>query len=248
MEKKWRSAAARRLKELAGTTTVEAATIEIGRRLTEGQSSPPITLDAIFPHVDIQRCYADDELSYAGELRPAEDGYEIAYCASESPTRRRFTIAHEIAHAVFERTGPHCPRRGRELEQICNLIASQILIPDDSLRKTVTYPLSLCQLSGLAARYETSLTSMVIRCAADFSLVAVEEENDELTWFNCPITADLVTPRVQLQKLTRLAENDATGSRRCRMELRRGVRDSIMEWTATGEDRRIFVFCEVRSG
>jgi hypothetical protein len=240
---KWKSAAARRIKSLAGKDTVEAAAIEIGRRLTDGQPLPPTNLYAIFPRLAIQDCYADPELRTAGELRKVADGFEIAYCGRDSVARRRFTIAHEIAHAVFERTGPHCPRKGRELERICDMIAGEILVPYDSLSSLDRRGLELDALSQLANKYQTSLTSMTIRCANRFGLMAAQIEFGEVVWCVCPRGAGVVRPRAQIQRLAKLCGTKQTGETRCIVELRRSQSLRTMQWTTIGcADRRLFIF------
>lgn len=245
MRSRWKSAAARRIRELTGKATVEAAAAEIARRLTEGQECPPINLEAIFPRLAIQRAFADPKMAIAGELRRADDGFEIAYSPSDTLVRRRFTIAHEIAHAVFERTGPRCPRRGRELEKICNMIASEILVPESSLASTVGHrPLNFRELARLADTYGISLTALVLRCASRFSLIAAETMWDEITWFHCPSGVGLVAPRAQLQRLAKSTGSLSKGTQACSLELRGSDLAKTMEWTTTGEGRKLFVLSD----
>lgn len=244
MKNKWKSAAARRIRELTGKSTVEAATVEIGRRLTDGQKVPPIDLEAILPRVGVHRAFPDPKMTIAGELRKVEGGLEIAYSQSDSSTRRRFTVAHEIAHAVFERTGPHCPRRGQELERICNLIASEILVPQHSLTELAKHPLNLKEISRLAAVYRTSLTSMMVRCAQQFGLIGAETVCDEITWIQCPPTANVIAPRAQLQRLTALSCDKPVGRQPCTFDIRGSALDMTMEWVTTGDSRKLFVFSD----
>ena len=245
---KWRSAAARRIKEFAGKETVEAAVVEIAHRLTEGQVLPPTNLDAILPRLSIRRCYVDESLLTAGELRRVLDGFEIAICKTDAGQRRRFTIAHEMAHALFERTGPYCPRRGRELEKLCDMVAAQILMPDHSLRRAVSRTPSLSELKRLSTEYETSLTSMAIRCCKLFGFIAVQTELSEVVWWSCPPGLGLVRPKVQMQKLAALSGGRSHGELQCSIEIRRSTLPKIMSWTTTGvAERRLFVFSDPAS-
>jgi len=240
----WKSAAARRIKDLAAEDSVEAAVIEIGRRLTDGQALPPTNLHTIFPRLAIQDCYPDQQLRTAGELRKVVDGFEIAYCGTDSLARRRFTIAHEIAHAVFERTGPHCPRKGRELERICDMIAGEILVPYDSLNSLDGRRLDLDALSDLADTYQTSLTSMAIRCAKRFGMMAAQIEFGEVIWCVCPRAGGVVRPRTQIKRLASLCGERRAGEFRCTVELRRSQVVKTMQWTTIGcADRQLFIFC-----
>ncbi len=238
----WRSAAARRIKELTKTKSVDAAAIEIGRRLTEGQRLPPTNLAMIFPRVNIHSCYPDPDLMIAGELRKADDGLEIAYSESETVTRQRFTIAHEIAHAVFERTGSHCPRRGSELEKLCDMIASQILVPQSTLSAEVRSQITLSEIRRLAKRFETSLTMMAIRCASQFPMLCAQAEGGEILWQAGTKQIGLQRPMSQLKRLLQLIEEDATGHKPCSLDLINGLTlEGTLEWQATGDERLLLL-------
>ncbi len=226
----------------ADRKTVPSAVVEIARRLTEGQKLPPTDLEAIFPRVDILECHADPDMLTAGELRQAEGGFEIAYNQSESENRQRFTIAHEIAHAVMERTGPHCPRRGRELERICDLIAGQILVPEEALAATVKSPLNLTEISRLARLFKSSLTMTAIRCAQQYRVACAQVEHDEIVWFAGTNNFGLRRPAGQLKKLLAIAEHANDGRTTCTFDLDAEPSSELnVEWRATGNERKLFV-------
>jgi len=236
---KWNSAAARRIKELANSKTVELAAIEIGRRLTEGQQLPPTDLEPIFPRVGIVKSYADPTLLVAGELRQGEDGFEVAFTDTDSEPRRRFTIAHEISHAVIERTGPHCPRRGKELEKICDMIASQILVPRHVLLRVACLPMRLKEVERLARVFNVSLTMMAIRCAGEFSMVCGQLEYDELQWCTTGSSLGISRPKVQLKKLLAKTESQRSGDEPFTFESNGRQVEGRFEWVATGSDRKL---------
>lgn len=226
----------------ADRKTVSSAVVEIARRLTEGQQLPPTDLEAIFPRVGILECRADPDLMTAGELRQAEGGYEIAYNQSESENRRRFTIAHEIAHAVMERTGPHCPRRGRELERICDLIAGQILVPEEVLATIAKAPMNLAEIGRLSRLFNSSLTMTAIRCTQQYFVACALIESDELAWFAGTNNFDLLRPSGQLKKLLQVSNYVNDGSAKCSFDLEKGRSCELnVEWTATGNERNLFV-------
>ena len=161
--RKWRSAAARRICRFVGAPTVEKAITELGHRLLNGVRTRPTDLEAIFPRVGVEACIIDRTMLMSGELRRCADGLLIALSSHESSNRRRFTIAHEIGHAVFEKTGPYVPRRGHELEEICDRIAVELLIPEWELRTTVRTPITIGQLSRTAELFQASLTMTALR-------------------------------------------------------------------------------------
>ena len=129
-KRRWTSAAARRIvTESRSATTVEEAVYVVASRLLEGVPCPPTDLDVLKERVNVTAVEPMARFPMSGELRKGANGLVIVYSSSLSPGRRRFTIAHELGHAVFEGTGPNCPRFGRELEEICNLLAAEFLMP-----------------------------------------------------------------------------------------------------------------------
>src|SRR6266436_7418175 len=114
-QRHWKSAAARRIAELAGNPpNLEEAVTIIADRLLEGISCPPTDLEALKTRLNVKEFESVTGLPIAGELRRDGDTFKIVYATSLSRGRRRFTIAHELSHAVFETTGAKCPRFGRE--------------------------------------------------------------------------------------------------------------------------------------
>jgi len=219
MQKSWRSAAARRVCELTGQKSVELATAEIGRRLTDGMTTAPIELEQIFPRLDIVACNADPELCIAGELRTAALGLEIVYSESQSEARRRFTIAHEMAHAMIERTGRYCPRRGAELERICDMVAGQILVPTLILHRYSTQHPNLEQISRMAKEFNVSLTMMAIRCAKELGTVVFQAEESRVAWFAGTEGTSILRPKSQFRRISILTQDRTDNSSILKVEL-----------------------------
>src|SRR5580698_50481 len=119
----WTSAAARRIISAAGGhCTVEEAVVQVVGVLRQDAEGDPVSLEKVAEQLGIISIESDD-IAVSGELRRDGDSLRIAYASGLSTPRRRFTIAHELGHAFFERSGPGCPRRGKELERICDLFA-----------------------------------------------------------------------------------------------------------------------------
>jgi len=182
-QKRWTSAAARRLLGLAGNPpTVEKAAEVVATRLLEGVRCPPTDLEALRPRLNVSEYEPIDGLPISGELRKDGDGFKIVYSASLQPGRRRFTIAHELAHAVFETTGPNCPRYGNELERICNMLASELLMPRRILVEHVGSSIHPGRIYDLARVFETSLMATALRCHQVFGISIFQVENACLVW------------------------------------------------------------------
>jgi hypothetical protein len=177
-----RSAAARRLLEMAGNPAkVEDAIRIVADRFLEGVSCPPTDLDSIRQRLNIFAIDSED-LPFSGELRKENGGLRIVCSKYLSPTRRRFTIAHEIGHAILETTGPHCPRVGFELEKICNQLASELLMPKHLFVESVNSELSIEKIFSLARAFGTSISATSIRCAELFGISAFGTEGKVVSW------------------------------------------------------------------
>jgi hypothetical protein len=158
----WTSAAARRMLEAAGgQSNLEEAVVTVVSRLRDGLSGPPTDLKAVADRLGVDGWKAD-HLPVAGELRREADGLRIAYSTGLSAGRRRFTIAHELGHAFFERSGPNCPRSGAELERICDLFATELLMPHSQALPLFAqrHPRAIIES---ARQFEVSLTAAMYR-------------------------------------------------------------------------------------
>lgn len=93
------------------------------------------------------------------------------------PTRRRFTIAHEIGHFILPEHGQdecYCKssaieswkaRTIRKQEYEANRFASEILLPAKMLYPVVNEKdLTMVRVKSLAQRFNTSLTATTVKC------------------------------------------------------------------------------------
>src|SRR5258708_22623257 len=108
---------------------------------------------------------------FRDSLNGGPSGFSIAVNATHSAVRKRFTIAHEIAHFVLHRailengdlTDDAMYRSGlssRE-ETAANQLAAQILMPMPLIQSLVDAGLN--DVQSLAARFQVSQTAMKIR-------------------------------------------------------------------------------------
>lgn len=158
----WTSAAARRIVAAAGGNhTVERSVVEVVTRLRAGTHGPPTDLRAVADRLWVQS-WRPEPLHVAGELRRNGQGLMIAYASGLPPGRRRFTIAHELGHAFFEQTGRNSPRRGAELERICDLFAVELLMPEQ-LTKNCLRSAEPRSVFDIASRFEVSISAAMYR-------------------------------------------------------------------------------------
>ena len=183
-KKRWTSAAARRIIEQSpSATTVEDAVRDTATRLLAGVSCPPTDLDALKDRLNVTSVQAMQRLPVSGELRKRDDGLVVVYSSSLSAPRRRFTIAHELGHAVFEGTGPNAPRYGRELERICDLLAAEFLMPHDIfVARAGKESLHPGQVLKLAGAFGTSVMSTALRCQQLLGISVFQVEDARVSW------------------------------------------------------------------
>jgi IrrE N-terminal-like domain len=161
----WRSAAASRLLILAnGTSTVEEAIEQLALRHLDGVKCPPTDLESVGSKLRINAFEAAD-IPGSGELRRDGDGFRILYSTYLSVERRRFTIAHELAHALLEQTGSRAPRRGKELERLCDMFAAELLMPKSVFLEMARGEVSTERIIDIARQFRTSVTATGLRYA-----------------------------------------------------------------------------------
>ncbi len=112
----------------------------------------------------------NDEVLDARTVPIGKDKFRIEYNPFQKATRKNFSIAHEIAHTFFNDCGDEIrnreekPEQNRELEQLCNIGASELQLPyvifpaDANQVKDIT----IDSLIGLAQKYKSSLESLFI--------------------------------------------------------------------------------------
>lgn len=174
---KWKSAAARRLREMGGVDSVDSAIPAVVAKILAGISCPPTDLGALCDQLKVREII-DDDIPVVGELRRENGVFRIVCAVGQSAVRRRFTIAHELAHVLFESSGPGAPRVGAELERLCDMLAAEILMPKavfESALGEATVDGAVIKM--VASRFQTSLTATAIRCVdvRPISVVCVHE-------------------------------------------------------------------------
>jgi len=181
-KQRWTSAAARRVVALAGESVdVEEAIRILVEQMLWADYEIPIDLERFAQRLNVKEMYSDD-LPFSGELRRNGEGYDIVYSSHLSTERKRFTIAHELGHALLETSGKGAPKHGVELERICDKFAAEILMPTQHFRASCGKIPSVEKVVHLANLYQTSLSATAIRCAELFKATVFEVNGDFVTW------------------------------------------------------------------
>ena len=184
---KWKSAAARRLREMAGVDRIDQAVPAVVDKLLAGISCPPTDLATLCARLKVREVVDDDDIPVLGELRRENGAFRILCSVGQSSVRRRFTIAHELAHILFENSGPRAPRVGADLERLCDMLAAEILMPGTVFAAALsqaTFDTSL--VMRLASQFQTSLTATVLRCTEFRPLSVVCIHDGRRKWSRGP--------------------------------------------------------------
>jgi len=151
----------------------------------------------------------EQKLPFEGGLFQLPDGELVIKLNSESPfVRKRFTLAHEIAHLLLNTVPAHrsTSRTDEALERTCDLIAAELLMPAEDTTGFIhgLGTPSPENLKAIASRYSVSLQTAAIRvcyglklwkcCIGMWSL----SPNMKTLWFVGPKRWDNVQPDVSL--------------------------------------------------
>lgn len=167
---KWASTSVQELlRAHPGCTDPEAIIVSEARALVAearsvGWSGPPFDMEELASVRGI--AVKEDTAGYVAEavLEPAGEIFEIKYNPEKSLERIRFSTAHEIAHTFFPdcaevtRYRPQLPQHSDEVEALCDLGASELLLPAPSFSQDLQAlgGLSLEAIAELRGRYEAS--------------------------------------------------------------------------------------------
>ena len=123
-------------------------------RITES----PVDLNKLARKQDIREIRVDDKV-LNGELRRLNSGgYMVRLDGRDSENRRRFTLAHEIAHTLLIAKGGTAAIdcADEQIENLCDLAAAELLIPSALLRRE-QLKLDLGSIFFLASKFKCSL-------------------------------------------------------------------------------------------
>jgi hypothetical protein len=130
---------------------------------TEGPVPESIITD--LPRIDVQR---SAKLIGCGLTTWSRGQWRIRINASDSATRQRFTLAHELKHVldaahehVIYRHLPNGEARRRHIEAICDAFAAALLMPRPWVKQH--WYGGIQDLAALAWHFEVSLQAMHIR-------------------------------------------------------------------------------------
>jgi IrrE N-terminal-like domain len=164
-----------RMRQIGGGPTVEDSIRALVAQLVPENTLPPIDPTACLRAYNVEGVEAAS-LPYAGRLIMVGERYRIQYSAGMSKERRRFTIAHELCHAIFANSGRGWPRTGSELEEICERFAAELLMPRWAIEHAwSSHGCDVTSFRDTADKFAVSWTALACRLA-EFGLAIVLRE------------------------------------------------------------------------
>ncbi len=187
---------------------------------------------------------ANADVRDARTLSDGKGGFVIAFNPNRPRRRVRFSIAHEIAHTFF----PDCAEGVRnrahrqptigddwQLELLCNVAASELIMPIGSFRELSRNRLEISRLMQLRKEYDVSTEAILLRAtklasgAASMFIASRLEEPQSAMRFR--IEYSLASPvwrlprlaTTQLGDLAILEECTAVSTRAYTIWLKRGA-------------------------
>jgi hypothetical protein len=239
---KWKSAAARRLLEMAGNpTTVEEAARIVATEALRGIPHPPLDIDAFAEKLNVGPVLYED-VPFSGELRPTPEGFVVVCSKHMSLSRQRFTIAHELSHAILERSGPRCPRKGPELERICDMLATELLMPRSVFFERAGDGAAIDRIFDLARTFGTSISATAIRFAELLNVSVFQVEKGMVVWgYGLVTKGPTMLIDSDLQRLAGYGIAGGNGSANVRLLAHGLSRPWCVEYRAMNGSRALFL-------
>ena len=149
----------------------EAARALVLKARQNGWEGPPFNPLYIAEMLEVQVQIEANSSVADARLVATENGPKIEFNPQQPRERVRFSIAHEIAHLLFPDWSERIRNRGGDrtaddwqLEMLCNLAASEFVLPIGSLSAALDIP-SIEDLMRQRREYDVSAEAFLIRLA-----------------------------------------------------------------------------------
>lgn len=115
---------------------------------------------------------ARDDLYDARIVPGAKKGFTLEYNPSRPRGRVRFSVAHELAHTLFPDAAEQIRYRSSDeersaddwqLEMLCNIAASEVLMPTGTFPQLTGESLDIDHLMDLRKQYDVSTEALLLR-------------------------------------------------------------------------------------
>lgn len=163
-------------------------------------------------------------------------GFSILVNAETTPGRRQFTVAHELAHALFHGDHPYVSYYGRRIhaERFADAFAAEFLVPIESLRASVE-ALGIAKVRDpevvvhLQRYYRVSYAMMLVRLRA--ANLASDDDVEQLNGIRPVHLAESLGYSVEADEWGQ--DPDMWGARRFPRRFLRLLRKALLEQRIT---------------
>jgi Zn-dependent peptidase ImmA (M78 family) len=229
-----------------GATGMESALRIVVAQLLDGLEFPATDLQAVAERMNV-RLELRRGLPVSAMLTRDDRGFKVICAAEQARGRQRFTIAHELGHAVLETHGlGEPPRSGRAVETLCDRFAAELLMPSSMFERELRDGISLERLISLQRRYGTSLRATSIRCSQMTPMEIYVADSRDLLWttgnaarydgFLRSLVARLVDTEQRLVRKVNLIRDGAPCEDwRLEADLLKGSRDVVLLLTPANQ-------------
>jgi Zn-dependent peptidase ImmA (M78 family) len=134
-------------------------------------------IEYLLKAIKVKRIIYEDLLC-DGLLNIIDDEYVIKINNRIPPVRKRFTIAHEIAHAMIKKFSSYEKLHEMNIENLCNEIAAILLIPYHKIKVLINWDtLTISKLQKIASELKVSLTALT------WHVIALTKNDGGFIWF-----------------------------------------------------------------
>lgn len=139
--------------------------------MDDGWSGPPFDPLALAQRLGL-KIEARGDIADARLIPVGNDQMVLEYNPTRPRGRLRFSIAHEIAHTLFEDCADQVRHRGGDaaaesdnwqLEVLCNIGAAELLMPSGSFVQLADQHLSIQRVMDIRKEYDVSVEACLIR-------------------------------------------------------------------------------------
>ena len=126
---------------------------------------PSENLDQIAEKLGVREITLE-KMGFDGGVFEDASGLRIKLNIENPPRRRRFTLAHELAHLIIASGRASGARRSHactELERACDVVAAELLMPMDKMRCAGDGEISVENLLSIAREQQSSLQATALR-------------------------------------------------------------------------------------
>lgn len=236
MKDSWRSGAAQAILKHTASNNMREAIRVIVAELLRHTTTPPTDLSAVANGLGVSICV--EEINGSGELRRSGSKLEIVCNSQQSVPRQRFTVAHELGHVLIHKIHPAANQRTKEIERLCDLFATELIMPAAAFRQHMHAQFSFPDIYSLARLYKTSLLATAHRCAELSNVAIMVAADGKIEQVSQKLRGSVNSQNDEVLGIARRACNGERGSAQLFLTHNYTTKNWNIHYQPLGRDRR----------